>query len=229
MCSSDLADNGNGRIVKLNPANGKCVTKPFKLPGGAPIGVTVSTTPSGERVYVANGTKSEVDVFSTSGSQVQTITSNGKCTLNRMRDAAADATGNVYVANYVSDNILEFNASGHCIGAFRSKGSGNGQFMNPYGVAVGTDPYLNGGNPGEAIYVADSNNDRIQEFTPGGVWVATIGGPGDDTEPGTFSQLRRVAVDAEGDVWGADLWGYRVEKFARGPGEIGRASCRERV
>ena len=30
---------------------------------------------------------------------------------------------------------------------------------------------------------------------------------------GTFTQLRRVAVDASGDIWGADLWGNRVEEF----------------
>jgi DNA-binding beta-propeller fold protein YncE len=219
-----VADNGNGRILKLNGTNGKCLVKPFKLAGGgAPIGVTVSTTPAGELVYVANGTKSQVIVFSTAGAVVRTISSNGVCTLNRMRDAAADSSGNVYVANYVSNNILEFNSSGTCITKFGAKGkkatgglcngNGNGLFANPYGVAIGTDPFISGGLPGEAIYVADSNDDCIQEFTPGGTFVAEFGSPG--TTGGTFTQLRRVAVDANGNVWGADLWGYRVEEFTR--------------
>ena len=57
-----VADNGNGRILKLSGTTGKCLVKPFKMPGGgAPIGVTVSTTPSGQFVYVANGTKSQID------------------------------------------------------------------------------------------------------------------------------------------------------------------------
>ena len=86
--------------------------------------------------------------------------------------------------------------------------------MNPYGVAVGTDPFIDGGSPGEAIYVANSNNDRIQEFTPSGTYVAQVGSAGTDSQPGTFTQLRRVAVDADGDIWGADLWGYRLEEFA---------------
>jgi sugar lactone lactonase YvrE len=219
-----VADNGNGRILKLSGTTGKCLVKPFKMPGGgAPIGVTVSTTPAGQLVYVANGTKSQVIVFNTSGAVVKTIVSNGACTLNRMRDAAADASGNVYVANYTSNNILEFNANGTCIATFGKKGnkttsgvcSGNvgGTFKNPYGVAIGTDPYINHGSPGEAIYVADSNDDCIQEFTPSGVFVADMGSPG--TTTGTFTQLRRVAVDANGNVWGADLWGYRVEEFTR--------------
>ena len=148
-----------------------------------------------------------------------------------MRDAAADAAGNVYVANYETDNILEFAWSGsawQCVTTWGSKGkvkvgtgsgvcsgNGNGTFENPYGVAVGTDPYINAGSPGEAIYVADSNDDCIQEFTPSGGFVAEMGSPGTYTQGGTFTQLRRVAVDADGNVWGADLWGYRVEEFMR--------------
>ena len=101
-----VADNGNGRVLKLSGSTGKCIVKPFKLPGGgAPIGVTVSTTPAGQLVYAANGTKSQVVVFNTSGAVVRTISSQGACTLNGMRDAAADASGNIYVANYESNNI----------------------------------------------------------------------------------------------------------------------------
>jgi DNA-binding beta-propeller fold protein YncE len=211
-----VADNGNGRILKLNGTNGKCMASPFKMPGGgSPIGVTVNTTPAGQLVYVANGTKSQVVVFNTTGAVTRTISSQGACVLNRMRDAAADASGNVYVANYVSNNILEFSSTGACIRTWGSKGSTNGLFMNPYGVAIGTDPFINGGSAGEAIYVADSNNDRIQEFTPTGTYVAQMGTSGTDSQTGTFTQLRRVAVDSHGNVWGADLWGYRVEEFTR--------------
>ncbi len=221
-----VADNGNGRVMKLSGTTGKCMIKPFKLPGGgAPIGVTVSTTPAGQLVYVANGTKSQIVVFSTAGAVVRTISSQGACTLNRMRDAAADASGNVYVANYESNNVLEFNSSGTCVRTWGTKGkkattgvcSGNagGTFKNPYGVAIGTDPFINKGKPGEAIYIADSNDDCIQEFTPTGTFVADFGSPGTDSQTGTFTQLRRVAVDSHGNVWGADLWGNRLVEFTR--------------
>ncbi len=241
-----VADNGNGRVVVLNGTNGAYVNKwkSALTGGGAPIGITVSTTtanlpnlPAGQRVYVADGNKNQITVWNTDGTPVTppaaaTITSTGACKLNRMRDAAADAAGNVYVANYESDNILEFSWNGTawaCASTFGTQGTassttavcggnGGGSFRNPYGVAVGTDPYINGSTAGEAIYVADSNDDCIQEFTPTGTWVANIGAPGDVTEPGTFTQLRRVAVDSMGNVWGADLWGYRVEEFTRTAG-----------
>ncbi len=178
-----VADNGNGRVMKLT-SDGAYVTKwKTELTGtaGAPIGITVSTTtadlpnlPAGQRVYVADGTQSQITVWNTDGTPVSptaaaTITdTTGPCALNRMRDAAADAAGNVYVANYEDNNIVEFTWDGSawtCAGSFGTKGTqsttgvcsgnGNGAFKNPYGVAIGTDPFLNSGNGGEAVYVAE--------------------------------------------------------------------------
>ena len=237
-----VADNGNGRVMELSPTGTYIRKWKTEVTGtaGAPIGITVSTTtadlpnlPAGQRVYVADGTQSQITVWNTDGTPVSpaaaaTITdTTGACALNRMRDAAADAAGNVYVANYESNNIVEFTWNGSawtCANSFGTKGTqsttgvcsgnGNGAFKNPYGVAIGTDPYLNGGAGGEAVYVADSNDDCIQEFMPDGTWIANIGGPGIDSQPGTFSQLRRVAVDASGNVWGADLWGNRLVEFS---------------
>ena len=65
------------------------------------------------------------------------------------------------------------------------------------------------------MYVADSNNGRIQVFQRDGSHVASIGAPGTYPQPGTFDSLRRVAVAPDGDVWGADLWQGRLERFDR--------------
>jgi hypothetical protein len=236
-----VADNGNGRVMKLSPTGAFITRWKTELTGtaGAPIGITVSTTtadlpnlPASQRVYVADGTQSQITVWNTDGTPVTPAAAatindtSDACALNRMRDAAADAAGNVYVANYEDNNVVEFTWNGSawtCAGSFGTKGTqsttgvcsgnGNGAFKNPYGVAIGTDPFLNGGSGGEAIYVADSNDDCIQEFMPDGTWIANIGGPGLDSQAGTFSQLRRVAVDAAGNVWGADLWGNRLVEF----------------
>ncbi len=251
-----VADNGNGRVMKLSPTGAYIANWKSEATGsaGAPIGITVSNTtanlpnlPAGQRVYVSDGTKSQITVWNTNGTPVTpaaaaTITdTTGNCgaagtkttfKLNRMRDAAADAAGNVYVANYEYNNILEFSWSGsawNCVNAFGTKGTqssttavcsgnGNGAFKNPYGVAVATDPTLNGGAGGEAIYVADSNDDCIQELTPSLQFITEFGSPGTDAQPGTFFQLRRVAVDASGNVWGADLWGNRLVEYTRSPG-----------
>ena len=45
--------------------------------------------------------------------------------------------------------------------------------------------------------------------------MTSFGGDGTVAQPGTFAELRRVAVAADGDVWGADLWGWRLERWDR--------------
>ena len=52
---------------------------------------------------------------------------------------------------------------------FGTKGSGNGQLLNAYGVTVDKD---------DNIYVADYGNHRIQKFSPEGEFVAAVGGRG---------------------------------------------------
>jgi DNA-binding beta-propeller fold protein YncE len=51
--------------------------------------------------------------------------------------------------------VQEFSPAGAFLAAFGSGGSGNGQFAGPRGVAV---------NSSGTLYVADSGNNRIEEW-----------------------------------------------------------------
>ena len=68
------------------------------------------------------------------------------------------------------------------------------------------------------VFVADSDNERIQEFnSTGSTLIATFGARRPPRRSGDFHQLRRVAV-ANGQVYGADLWGLHIDRFtAPGP------------
>ena len=79
--------------------------------------------------------------------------------------------------------MAKFGPGGKWLRNWGTKGAANGQFARPYGVAVDATDH---------VYVADSNNERIQEFTRKGRYVAKWGSPGDGR--GQFTQLRRVAV-----------------------------------
>ena len=52
------------------------------------------------------------------------------------------------------------------LGRFGAHGSGDGQLDNPSGIAVA---------PNGVIYVADTYNDRVQYFAPGGSYLASGG------------------------------------------------------
>lgn len=78
-------------------------------------------------------------------------------------------------------------------------GNTSGQFESPFGVAVGAN--------GSKVYVADSDNNRIQVFTADGAYL---------TQWGTMATLNYplgVAVDASGDVYVALGYENRIKKF----------------
>ena len=164
-----------------------------------------------DKFYLAD-IQRKVRVFDVAGNQIQVITENGVCNnMFDLRDATADSTGRVYVANYRENSINVFAPDG--LFKFGTMGTGNGQFRTPYGVATAFDPVLGV----ELLYVADAVNNRVQVFRLDGTYVGKFGTPGNASQPGTLYTLRRVStsVDGSGDVWVADLWGFRIERWRR--------------
>jgi DNA-binding beta-propeller fold protein YncE len=207
-----VADATNKRIVKLSPSGAWLDT--FTGPADRPLGVTMGVSADNGLLYVSDVGKNAVRVLDpVTGNEVLEVDSAGACDLTALRDADADAAGNIWVAGYDTNELLKLSPTGACLGAWGSTGTAPGQFRAPYGVTVATDPVLGE----EAVYVADANNSRIQEFQLDGSFVAQVGTAGEPTQTGTFSDLRRVAVAADGSVWGADLWGWRLVRFQRTP------------
>src|SRR5439155_8683928 len=68
---------------------------------------------------------------------------------------AVDGSGNVFVADELSNCIQKFTNTGTFLTMWGSAGTGDGQFDTPSGVAVDGS-----GN----VFVADTANDRIQKF-----------------------------------------------------------------
>jgi glucose/arabinose dehydrogenase len=204
-----VADTGNARVVKLDPS-GAWITS-WKGPDADRMGTPMGITVTNDLVYVADAGNRRVRVFSTTGAQLRVMSSNGACSFAQVRDADADAQGNVYVANYTNNDILKLSPTGTCLTTWGTKGTGPGQFKNPYGVRIATDPVLGT----QSVYVADSNNSRMQEFRTDGSYITQVGGVGGPSDPGTLFGLRRVAVAADGDLWAADMWAWRVERWNR--------------
>jgi len=205
-----VADTENYRIVKLDSDGNWIKTIQYAGAGdylGSPIGITVKN----DLVYVADEGRKKVRIYDTNGTHLRSFTGDGSCVFAPIRDVDADDAGNVYVANYTNHNILKLTSTGGCITLWGTKGTGDGQFDSPYGIRVAHDPVTGQ----QLVYVADSNNGRLQVFDTDGNFVGKAGALGQPGDPGTFAHLRRVAVASDGDVWGADLWGWRLERFDR--------------
>jgi PKD repeat protein/biopolymer transport protein ExbD len=134
---------------------------------------------------------------------------------------AVDAQGNLYIGDLGNQRVRK--VSGGIISTVAGTGtagySGDGgqatsaQINSPYGVAVDAQ-----GN----LYIADFGNQRIRKVS-GGI-ISTVAGTGTagatgDGGQATSAQLKNpigVSVDAQGNLYIADLGNYRVRKVSGG-------------
>ena len=117
------------------------------------------------------------------------------------QDVSVDSSGNVYVTDLGNRRIEKFDNNGNFLFTFGTKGSGDGQFNAPIGIAINS----------ESIYVVDNAKNEIQKFDSTGKFVTRWGGQG--TDHGQFLLPQGVAVDPSGDVYVADTGNSRIEKF----------------
>ncbi len=83
------------------------------------------------------------------------------------------------------------------------RGTGKGQFDAPHGIAADDK-----GN----ILIADTNNGRIEKFSPSGVFIASLGIKG--TGYGQLEEPNGIAIDRSGNIYVADASNHRVQKLA---------------
>jgi sugar lactone lactonase YvrE len=77
-----------------------------------------------------------------------------------------------------------------------------GEFAKPAGVAVDQK-----GN----VFVADTWNNRIQEFDADGTFIRAFGEAGDG--PGYFARPKGISIDGDGHIWVADAMQDRVQVY----------------
>ena len=145
---------------------------------------------------------------------------------------AVDGKGNLWITDLGDARVNEFNAKEEFVAAFGygvssgeeklqvctasckkgNSGTGNGQFAWPYGVAVDTK--------GD-IWVADSIDDRVQEFNEAKEYIGQFGSRGsgagqfqDEQGHGQYVEIGGLALDGKGDVWVADSGNNRVEEWS---------------
>jgi predicted membrane-bound mannosyltransferase/DNA-binding beta-propeller fold protein YncE len=92
---------------------------------------------------------------------------------------------------------------------FGSPGAEPGQFQRPRDLQVAPDG---------SLYVADTDNNRIQHLAADGTVLTTWGTFGDisigQAPGGTFYQPWGIALGPDGSVYVADTWNHRIQKFS---------------
>ena len=209
--SYDGSQGENDRIQKFSPTGtplahwGSRGSGPGQFNG--PVGIAVD---SQGNIFVAEAANHRIQKLSSSGEpliQWHTIgTGIGERTETGF-DLALDACGNIYVSEPHpsgpgNERIEVFSAAGKPLFHWGESGSGPGQFNKPFCLTL--DRHGN-------VFVVDSGNNRIQEFSPTGQFEAQWKGP-----PKGFVATSKPAVDDNGNIYVSD--GNQVLKLAIGSG-----------
>ena len=104
---------------------------------------------------------------------------------NYIEGVTVAANGIVWVADTKNNRIQSYNPTTSVFTAYGTKGTGPGQFSLPEGIAVSATD----------IYVADTNNNRIEGLDLNGNYVGEYTG---------LDQPQGVALAPDGSVWVAD-------------------------
>lgn len=211
-----VADSRNGRIQVFDlDGNFK---RQFGQPGeglgelGRPMNLTVHD----DELYVPEYFNDRLQVFGLDGTPKRIIgeAGDGPGEFNAPGGVAIGTNGHLYVADFYNHRIQELQRGGTFIrqwGVTGEKGIGAGEFNYPTDAALGHD---------YTLYAADGYNDRVQAFTPDGAFSHKWGGPFamDIFGPfnGWFAVTTSIAIGPAGNVFVADFYNDRVQKFAPG-------------
>ncbi|ULO06830.1 S-layer homology domain-containing protein [Paenibacillus sp. 19GGS1-52] len=162
------------------------------------FGITVDDNGN---VYVVDSDNSRIQKFDSNGNYLTQWGSYSSTSYFSNVNVAL-SNGDIYVTDTNHNRILKFDANGNLIMKWGRYGSGDGEFDNPYGIAVD-----DAGN----VYVADGSNNRIQKFNSNGEYLAQWGryGSGD----GEFNYPFGITIDDSGNLYVAESNNNRIQKF----------------
>jgi DNA-binding beta-propeller fold protein YncE len=170
----------------------------------------LAVDPAGN-VWVVDGF-GEILVYTAEGAPVTHRTLTGPCGDELLiHDLDVDPAGELYQVFYdncglpddTTRGVIRASSAFQVLSAWGDGGPDDGQFG--VGGSVSSDGRGN-------VYVADSGNYRVQQFTSDGRFVRKWGQLG--FEPGRFNGMAGIAVGPGGDVFVADRNNQRIQRFA---------------
>lgn len=158
------------------------------------------------KLYVPDYFKDVIHIFTLGGVYQQAITAEDG--FNSPGGVAVRPDGTLLVADTYAQRLVHLQPDGTVLRTWSGAGIGNGEFSYPTDVAIRAD----GG-----FYVADGYNDRIQQFGPDGQFLRKWGGPFGvnifGPFKGWFATVASLAIGPDNNVYTADFYNDRVQKF----------------
>ena len=209
-----VSDAGNNRIQVFDQEGN--FLREFGEEGDAPgqLNRPMHMGFASGKLYVAEYLNDRIQAFSAEGEFLSVVIA-GSGSQPGEFDApggvAVSDEGRLYVADFNNHRVQALDAEGNFlwqVGTTGEKGIAAGMFNYPTDVAL-----LPNGN----VVVADAYNDRIQVFGPDGAFLRKWGGPLATNIAGSahgwFKTATGVVVGPQGDVFVADFYNHRVQKF----------------
>ena len=121
-------------------------------------------------------------------------------------DLALGQEGRIYVLcrSEAASQVRTITLDDENLGAFGSKGAGDGQFLWPAGIAVDRD---------ETVYGSDEGQHTINRFDHEGRFLGRWGAHGGGD--GELNRPSGIAFDADDNLYVSDTLNHRVQKFTR--------------
>jgi hypothetical protein len=211
-----IADDNNQRIQEYTygATTGTTVAGTSSSAGGAttqlnsPNGVYVDGSGN---IYIADAYNNRLQVWtagSTSGATVIGGYGSSSTQLAYPTGIFQDANGNNYIADLNNQRIQKVapgsGSATTVAGTTGSAGGGSTQLSNPTGVYVDGNGY---------IYIADSYNNRVQQWAPGATSGITIGGTGGyGNGANQLAYPTGVYLDPSGNMYIADKNNNRIQE-----------------
>ncbi len=183
-----VADTNNGRIAVFN-YTGRYLSE-FGTAGRGKLVYPVSISFSDNKILVADVGTKKIHVYDIKGKFTGYFAEGliiEPCSIF-YRDKR------FFVLDKGTMQVLVFDINGKKIRSFGGKGMAPGEFYYPYSIYVTDD---------NKVYVADSNNNRIQVFSSQGLLIQILTGH-DLLGEGKYSVPRGIAFDGEGNLFTAE-------------------------
>jgi len=121
-------------------------------------------------------------------------------------DIAPDGHGVLYCLSSASCTVVVTDTTGLVIRVFGQAGIEPGDMYGPLAIDM---------HPSGNLVIMDTNNARVEVFTPFGELIASWGSQG--SRPGQFYEPHGIAVGPDGSIYVADTWNNRIQKFGDAP------------